>query len=160
MKQLINSTDLAPEIALLAEEARTLSDVLQALELEHDALIEGDALQLEQAVAQKTSALDAHARLRAQREQIGLKSLSAAELTARANLSEGQRLSGLQLVDQLRTAGDACQRLNNKNGMMIAGLRDRTHRALSVLRGTPDVTLYGNRGSTDPDMGSRVLGTA
>ncbi len=157
---LSNQQPLAPEFALLAQEAETLTEMLRALEQEHDALIEGDSARLEEAVAAKAAALELHAQLRAQREARGLTDISHDAIAQRPDLNEGQKATGLELIERLRASGVACQKLNNRNGMMISSLKDRTHRALTVLRGAPDVTLYGNRGNADPDMGSRVLGTA
>ena len=50
---------------------------------------------------------------------------------------------------------------NQRDGMLIAGLRERTRSALSLLR--PDaanVTLYGEQGSAEDTMGSRFLVSA
>ena len=67
----------------------------------------------------------------------------------------------MALASQLRIAGEQCQHLNQRNGMLIAGLRERTQSALGILRsGESSVTLYGQQGEAAQDMGSRIIGTA
>jgi len=73
----------------------------------------------------------------------------------------GLKDRALAHVEALRENGLKSKDANQRNGMLIAGLRERTRSALSLLR--PDaasVTLYGNRGSAEDTMGSRLLGSA
>ena len=53
----------------LALELETLTQVVETLDIEHEALMGSDAERLEQAVAAKQRAIAAHAQARHQREQ-------------------------------------------------------------------------------------------
>ena len=76
-------------------------------------------------------------------------------------LSAGQRATGMELVGTIRAAGEHCKTLNQRNGMLISALRDRTQQAINIVRGGGSgVTLYGQQGNAHLDNGSRVLGTA
>jgi flagellar biosynthesis/type III secretory pathway chaperone len=152
---------LTPELSLLAQEADALSAVLHALEAEHAALLEGDAEALETAVAAKQTALSNHAQISRQRESAGLRNSITDYVRQHPKLTNGQRVTGMEIADRLRATGENCQALNQRNGRLIAGLRERTQSALTVLRaGEVGVMLYGQQGESSKDMGSRVLGTA
>ncbi len=84
-----------------------------------------------------------------------------AQIELHPGLFKGLRDRALACVDELRETGEASKNANQRNGMLIAGLRERTRSAITLLR--PDaanVTLYGNRGSAEDTMGSRLLGSA
>jgi len=73
----------------------------------------------------------------------------------------GLKDAALANIDALRENGARSKNANQRNGMLIAGLRERTRTALGLLR--PDaanVTLYGQGGSAEDTMGSRLLGSA
>ena len=151
----------SPALNTLAREAEALSNVLFALEAEHQALTHGDAVALESAVADKARALAAHSDARQHRESAGIGPNIQSAVEQNSSFDANQRAAGLALASQLRTAGEQCKQLNQRNGMLIAGLRERTQSALGILRsGESGVTLYGQQGEAARDMGSRVLGTA
>lgn len=153
--------DLGPELDVLSKEAEALTAVLQCLEEEHSALVENDASRLEDAVTDKNAALDRYLQAKSDREARGLGNNIRDAIANHPQLSAGQRASGIELASAMRAAGESCKKLNQRNGMLISALRDHTQRALSMVRGADvGVTLYGQHGNTDPESGSRVLGTA
>lgn len=145
----------------LVRELETLTQVVETLDIEHEALLGSDAERLEQAVAAKQRAIAAHAQARHERETLGLRENLRAQIESHPGLFNGLKAQALDTVDVLREKGAASKNANQRNGMLIAGLRERTRSALTLLR--PDaanVTLYGNRGSAEDTMGSRLLGSA
>jgi flagellar biosynthesis/type III secretory pathway chaperone len=145
----------------LAQELETLTQVVETLDIEHDALLGTDAERLEQAVAAKQRAIAAHAQARHSRESLGLREGLRAQIETHPGFFNGLKDQALASVDALHDKGAISKNANQRNGMLIAGLRERTRSALNLLR--PDaanVTLYGNRGSAEDTMGSRLLGSA
>ena len=145
----------------LVRELETLTQVIETLDIEHEALLGSDAERLEQAVAAKQRAIAAHAQARHERETLGLRENLRAQIESHPGFFNGLKAQALDTVDVLREKGAASKNANKRNGMLIAGLRERTRSALTLLR--PDaanVTLYGNRGSAEDTMGSRLLGSA
>jgi len=153
--------NMAPELDTLAREAEALARVLNALEEEHDALVSSDAQRLESAIADKNQALDGYLSAKSAREANGLDQNLRNTVAEHPRLSAGQRATGLELASAIHTAGENCKALNQRNGMLISALRDRTQQAIKIVRGGEvGVTLYGSQGNANPDGGSRVLGTA
>ena len=145
----------------LVRELETLTQVVETLDIEHEALLGSDAERLEQAVAAKQRAIAAHAQARHERETLGLRENLRAQIESHPGFFNGLKAQALDTVDVLREKGAASKNANQRNGMLIAGLRERTRSALTLLR--PDaanVTLYGNRGSAEDTMGSRLIGSA
>ena len=145
----------------LALELETLTQVVETLDIEHDALMGSDAERLEQAVAAKQRAIAAHAQARHERESLGLREGLRAQIESHPGFFNGLKAQALACVDELREKGAMSKSANQRNGMLIAGLRERTRSALTLLR--PDaanVTLYGQRGSAEDTLGSRLLGSA
>ena len=145
----------------LVRELETLTQVVETLDIEHEALLGSDAERLEQAVAAKQRAIAAHAQARHERETLGLRENLRAQIESHPGFFNGLKAQALDTVDVLREKGAASKNANQRNGMLIAGLRERTRSALTLLR--PDaanVALYGNRGSAEGTMGSRLLGSA
>lgn len=160
---MMNSSnrDLSPELNALVKEADALSTVLHALEAEHEALLEGDSGKLEDAVARKQMALAEHAATAQERESLGLAQNITQSIKENRNLTDSERAQGLALASQLRSAGADAKQKNQRNGMLIAGLRERTSAALGILRpGESGITLYGQQGQANQDLGSRILGRA
>lgn len=149
------------ELDTLAREADALARVLHALEEEHDALVTSDAGRLESAIADKNAALEGYLSAKSDREARGMGDDLGSAVGNNPQLSAGQRATGLELVGTIRTAGEHCKTLNQRNGMLISALRDRTQQAINIVRGGDSgVTLYGQQGNAHLDNGSRVLGTA
>ena len=149
------------ELDTLAREADALARVLHALEEEHDALVTSDAGRLESAIAYKNAALEGYLSAKSDREARGMGDDLGSAVGNNPQLSAGQRATGLELVGTIRTAGEHCKTLNQRNGMLISALRDRTQQAINIVRGGDSgVTLYGQQGNAHLDNGSRVLGTA
>ena len=145
----------------LALELETLTRVVETLDIEHEALMGSDAERLEQAVAAKQRAIAAHAQARHDRESLGLREGLRAQIESHPGFFNGLKAQALASVDELREKGATSKTANQRNGMLIAGLRERTRSALTLLR--PDaanVTLYGQRGSAEDTLGSRLLGSA
>lgn len=142
-------------------ELETLTQVIETLDIEHEALIGSDAQRLEQAVAAKQRAITAHAQARNERENLGLRDSLRPQIESHPGFFANLKESTLACIDDLGKKGAASKEANQRNGMLIAGLRERTRSALTLLR--PDsinVSLYGQRGSAEDTMGSRLLGSA
>jgi flagellar biosynthesis/type III secretory pathway chaperone len=159
MDQLANSEQQTPIDALRGERA-ALEAVRDALVAEHSALTDAEGAQLETAVAEKNLAIDALVHRRSEREAvIGRADLRKAVVAQYEDGSPAQR-QALETVADLQQLGQECQRLNQRNGLLISGLRDMTANALGVLRGEPSVQLYGQSGERAENLSSRVIGTA
>ena len=145
----------------LTHELEMLRQVIETLDIEHDALLGSDAERLEQAVAAKQRAIAAYAQARHAREALGLKDNLRQQVESHPGFFNGLKDAALTSIDALRENGARSKNANQRNGMLIAGLRERTRTALGLLR--PDatnVTLYGQGGSAEDTMGSRLLGSA
>ena len=147
-------------IPALKQELKALQQVSEALIAEHKALVDVDPGDLEQAILHKNQLLSELANLRRARETLtGTDSLVQFldDNAAGATGADEARA----LIEELRSLGKACQQQNQSNGRLIAGLKENTEGALSVLRaGEASVTLYGQDGDRSSDLGSRILGTA
>ena len=147
--------------AALANELETLTQVVEKLDIEHEALLGSDAARLEQAVAAKQRAIAAHAQARHARESLGLRDNLKQQVDSHPGFFNGLKDTALTNIEALRENAALSKNANQRNGMLVAGLRERTRTALSILR--PDaanVTLYGQGGSAEDTMGYRLLGSA
>ena len=152
---------MGPELDSLAREADALAKVLHALEAEQDALVNSDAGRLEDAIADKNAALDGYLSAKTDREARILDEDLSGAVANHPQLSAGQRATGMELVGSIRAARQDCKAPNQRNGMLISALRDRTQQAIHIVRGGDSgLTLYGQQGNAHLDNGSRVLGTA
>ena len=145
----------------LSQELEALTQVIETLDIEHEALLGSDAERLEQAVAAKQRAIATYAQVRYAREALGLKDNLRQQVESHPGFFNGLKDAALANIDALRENGARSKNANQRNGMLIAGLRERTRTALGLLR--PDaanVTLYGQGGSAEDTMGSRLLGSA
>ncbi len=148
-------------VQALAHELETLTQVIETLDIEHEALMGSDAERLEQAVAVKQRAIAAHAQARHMREALGLKTNLREQVESHPGFLDSLKDSALSSIESLRESGARSKNANQRNGMLIAGLRERTRATLGLLR--PDaasITLYGQGGSAEGTMGSRLLGSA
>lgn len=148
-------------VAALDSELSTLVQVLEMLDIEHEALMGSDPERLEQAVVAKQNAIAAHLKSRSLREALGLRDSLREQLEAHPTLVNGLREKALNLVIELNELALKSKSMNARNGKLIAGLKERTTTSLKVLR--PDaasITLYGDSGSAENTMGSRLLGSA
>lgn len=145
----------------LSHELETLRQVVETLDIEHEALLDSDAGRLEHAVAAKQRAITAHLHARSAREALGLRDALQEQIESHPGFFNGLKQQALEHIDALREIGAQSKNSNHRNGMLIASLRERTRSALGILR--PDaanVTLYGQQGSPEDTMGSRLLGSA
>jgi flagellar biosynthesis/type III secretory pathway chaperone len=145
----------------LAHELETLTQVVETLDIEHEALMGSDPERLEQAVAAKQRAIAAHAQARNARESLGLKEELQRQIESHPGFFNGLKDQALGYIEALRENGAKSKNANQRNGMLIAGLRERTRSALGLLRpDSANVTLYGQGGSAEDTLGSRLLGSA
>ena len=156
-----HTTDPQILVAALDSELGTLIQVLDMLDIEHEALLGNDPERLEQAVVAKQNAIAAHLKSRSHREGLGLRDSLREQLEAHPTLVNGLREKALSLVAELNDLAVKSKNLNARNGKLIAGLRERTNTSLKVLRPeAASITLYGDSGSAENTMGSRLLGSA
>ena len=158
-----DSHSVAPDIIVRVVEAEleTLTQVLEMLDIEHEALMGNDAERLEQAVAAKQNAISAHLQSRSEREALGLRDSLAEQIETHPSLVNGLRERALNAVSELTRLATESKLLNTRNGKLIAGLRERTSASIKVLRPeAASISLYGDSGSAENTMGSRLLGSA
>jgi len=156
-----HTTDPQLLVAALDSELGTLIQVLDMLDIEHEALLGNDPERLEQAVVAKQNAIAAHLKSRSHREGLGLRESLKEQLEAHPTLVNGLREKALSLVAELNDLALKSKNMNARNGKLIAGLRERTNTSLKVLRPeAASITLYGDSGSAENTMGSRLLGSA
>ena len=156
-----HATDPQILVAALNSELGTLIQVLDMLDIEHEALLGNDPERLEQAVVAKQNAIAAHLKSRSHREGLGLRDSLREQLEAHPTLVNGLREKALSLVAELNDLALKSKNMNARNGKLIAGLRERTNTSLKVLRPeAASITLYGDSGSAQNTMGSRLLGSA
>ena len=156
-----HATDPQILVAALNSELGTLIQVLDMLDIEHEALLGNDPERLEQAVVAKQNAIAAHLKSRSHREGLGLRDSLREQLEAHPTLVNGLREKALSLVAELNDLALKSKNMNARNGKLIAGLRERTNTSLKVLRPeAASITLYGDSGSAENTMGSRLLGSA
>lgn len=153
----------APQVLVdaLESELSTLLQLLDMLDIEHEALLGNDAERLEQAVVAKQNAIAAHLKSRSHRESLGLRDSLREQLEAHPMLVNGLREKALNLVTELSKLAVDSKNLNARNGKLISGLKERTNSSLKVLRPeAASISLYGDTGSAENTMGSRLLGSA
>ena len=156
-----HATEPQTLVTALDEELSTLVQVLDMLDIEHEALMGNDPERLEQAVAAKQNAISAHLKSRSYRESLGLRDSLRDQLEAHPTLVNGLRERALNLVTELNDLALRSKNMNARNGKLIAGLKERTNTSLKVLRPeAANITLYGDSGSAENTMGSRLLGSA
>lgn len=148
-------------VEALAHELEMLTTVVETLDIEFDALMESDPQRLEQAVAAKQRAVAAYARAFHERESLGLKDGLRQQIESHPDFFNGLKTQALDCIEELREKGDKSKSANQRNGMLVAGLRERTRTTLGLLRpDSANVALYGHRGSAEDTLGSRLLGSA
>ena len=92
---------------------------------------------------------------------MGLRDSLREQLETHPTLVNGLRERALDLVTDLSDLALQSKNMNARNGKLIAGLKERTNTSLKVLRPeAASITLYGDSGSAENTMGSRLLGSA
>ena len=158
-----DSHSVSPEkiVGAIEAELETLTQVLEMLDIEHEALMGNDAGRLEQAVAAKQNAISAHLQSRSDREALGLCDSLAEQIETHPTLLNGLRERALNIVSELNRLATESKLLNARKGKLIAGLRERTSASIKVLRPeAASISRYGGSGSAENTMGSRLLGSA
>ncbi|MDC0974018.1 hypothetical protein OAR53_06765, partial [Luminiphilus sp.] len=103
----------------------------------------------------------AHLQSRSEREALGLRDSLAEQIETHPSLVNGLRERALKAVSELTRLATESKLLNTRNGKLIAGLRERTSASIKVLRPeAASISLYGDSGSAENTMGSRLLGSA
>ena len=135
--------------------------LLEILDIEHQALLGADPARLEQAVAAKQNAIATHLKCRSEREVLGLRDNRKEQLETHPFISADAKRLALSIVDELSARASDSKNKNTRNGKLIAGLKERTSTSLRVLRPeAASIALYGDGGSAENTMGSRLLGSA
>jgi flagellar biosynthesis/type III secretory pathway chaperone len=156
-----HASDPQALLVALEDEVRTLVELMDILDIEHAAIMDNDPERLEQAVVAKQKAIAAHLGSRSNREALGLRDSLREQLKAHPALVNGLRERALNLVTELNELALQSKNMNARNGKLIAGLKERTNTSLKVLRPeAANITLYGDSGSAENTMGSRLLGSA
>ncbi|MEC8158257.1 MAG: flagellar protein FlgN [Pseudomonadota bacterium] len=156
-----HASDPQALLVALEDEVRTLVELMGILDIEHVAIMDNDPERLEQAVVAKQKAITAHLGSRSNREALGLRDSLREQLETHPTLVNGLRDKALALVTELSDLALQSKNMNARNGKLIAGLKERTNTSLKVLRPeAASITLYGDSGSAENTMGSRLLGSA
>jgi flagellar biosynthesis protein FlgN len=139
-------------IAVLEEQIQCAEAMLDTLGRENEALLKGDAEQLNAAGATKAVLVETLEALECQRRSL-TEALAAGVAGAAAQPAanqEWQRL--LELIGE-------CKQRNDRNGALVKARSEQVRTALRALRGTePD--LYGRSGRAPATADARSLGTA
>jgi flagellar biosynthesis/type III secretory pathway chaperone len=138
-------------IAVLEEQIHCAEAMLETLGRENDALLRGDAEQLNAAGASKAELVEALEALERQRRSLSEAVASGiADAAPQAKGPEWQRL--LELITE-------CKQQNERNGALVKARSEQVRTALRVLRGSePD--LYGRSGRAPAGADARSLGSA
>ena len=91
----------------LDNELETLTQVVETLDIEHDALMGSDAQRLEQAVAAKQRAITTHAQARYEREMLGLREDLRAQIESHPGFFNGLQNQVLACIDDFNLPGAA-----------------------------------------------------
>ncbi len=141
-------------IAVLQEQIHCAEAMLQTLGRENEALLRGDAEQLNAAGATKAELVETLEALERQRrsltEAVTAGVANAAAASGDTPPTEWQRL--LELIS-------ACKQQNERNGTLVKARSEQVRGALRALRGT-DPDLYGRSGHAPAAADARSLGTA
>ncbi len=141
-------------IAVLNEQIRCAEAMLRALGVENQALLEGNAEQLNAAGADKARLVEALENLETERrtlaDAIGA-SLSAATGDAAPQGPPWQTLLGLVA---------ACKDQNQRNGALVKARTEQVRIALKTLRGADEPDCYDPTGLKAAPRAARRLGSA
>lgn len=129
--------------AVLAEQVRCAQAMLQALDEENRALLDGNTDGLNLVGAEKVRLMESLESL--ERERRLMLELPAASGENRSEQGDWKRL--LELMEE-------CRRRNERNGALVNLRREQVDQALRVLRGT-ELQLYDASGLRARDTGSR-----
>jgi flagella synthesis protein FlgN len=143
-------------IAVLHEQIRCAEAMLRTLGRENQALVDGNAEELNAAGAEKARLVETLESLEGERR--GLTQVITAGLLGdtptRANaqtVPEWQRL--LDLIAE-------CKQRNEHNGALVKARSEQVRVALRALRGGTEPDFYGRSGRTAAPTDARPLGTA
>jgi flagellar biosynthesis/type III secretory pathway chaperone len=138
-------------ITVLQDQIHCAEAMLETLGRENEALLRGDAEELNAASAGKAQLVETLEALESQRRSLSEAVASgAAGAGARGKGPEWQRL--LELINE-------CKQQNERNGALVKARSEQVRSALRVLRGTePD--LYGRSGRAPAAADARSLGSA
>ncbi len=142
-------------ITVLREQLRCAESMLQTLGREHQALVAGNAEELNSASAEKAEIVEALEGLETQR-----RSLTRAVATSLSALSD-EELSPSTLPEwrQLLDLIAECKQQNERNGVLVKARTEQVRIALQALRGA-EPGVYGSNGLTPAARDARSIGTA
>jgi|GEM_PF-1515371 len=149
-------------VTLLQDELNHLKLLHEALLEETQALLNQDALRIEDSVSKKFALLEQQNNLTRNRESqiehiTGEKGLQALDTLASSHPESNLPT----LVSELKSIADECRTINQNNGKLIHKRQRHTANALNVLRQTETgVAVYSDRGDAVESRGSRTLGKA
>lgn len=156
-----HASDPQALVSALETELDSLVRLLEILDIEHQALLGADPARLEQAVAAKQNAIATHLKARSERELLGLRDNLKEQLETHPFISADSKRLACSTIDKLSACASDSKIKNTRNGKLIAGLKERTNTSLRVLRPeAASIALYGDGGSAENTMGSRLLGSA
>ena len=156
-----HASDPQALVSALQTELDSLVHLLEILDIEHQALLGSDPARLEQAVTAKQNAITTHLKSRSERELLGLRDNLKEQLETHPFISADAKRLACSTVDKLSACASDSNNKNTRNGKLIAGLKERTNTSLRVLRPeAASIALYGDGGSAENTMGSRLLGSA
>jgi flagellar biosynthesis/type III secretory pathway chaperone len=141
-------------IAVLQEQIDCAEAMLETLGRENQALVRGDAEQLNAAGAAKAQLVETLETLERQR-------LSLAEAVTASVARAGSRMGAATSPEWRRLLDliGECKQQNERNGALVKARSEQVRTALRALRGTePD--LYGRSGHAPATADARSLGSA
>ena len=131
---------------VIREQVGSAASMLEILDQEYQALLDGDTERLNRASAEKARVIEDLETLERARQDLAL---PGAPEAARADSSWSEMLA---LIEQ-------CRERNQRNGALANARREQVLLALNVLRGSAD-SVYDESGAVARGLSARVLGEA
>lgn len=161
MQQLAKSDELQ---ALLRREVECAGQLINILRCEFKALKQGDSVNLQQIVAQKSQSISALTRLSSERQQwltaAGYPTADSAIDEYIQQMDAARRMPIEELRRSLRTLAQQAKRLNEINGGVVETSRRYLEHALAILQNRgAEVELYSPTAKTSHGPRSHSLGT-
>ncbi len=132
---------------VIREQVGSAESMLQILDLEYQALLDGDTERLNRASAEKARVIEDLETLERARQDLAVPGHSSAADGADSSWSEM-----LALIEQ-------CRERNQRNGALANARREQVLLALNMLRGSHD-SVYDQSGAVARGLSARALGEA
>ncbi|MFT5482483.1 MAG: flagella synthesis protein FlgN [Halieaceae bacterium] len=146
----------------LNQESSCLQQLVDVLQLEYDALLNGDIDVIEAATKAKNQALNAQTAATQARQAFTTANLAGSSADLQQFMADRDSTDPLAVsFSELTALAGQCREANHRNGRLIVQKQAHTRGALAIIRQTdnqPDT--YSNQGNAATAHSSRSLGKA